>query len=737
MRRLIACLLLLALPALAACSESQPTGGTTPPSSTPAQVVLKDGLTWTGAEITGVKYFVRRTERATVHYALPTYPDTAELVATRAAAYYQSQAKMERRPPTGHLDIWIVPPNYKWPEGAPPAESGLLAVAPGRVLMRDPTTRGGTLSTKMDYGFAAASYEPAGSPIYAQEWLQWGMGLIRTEEWNNFPQQFWGADVGRSASQLLQDEAEANKYRGNAWIVFASMIFDRFGVHWSSYWDGDPAALTPEGALKWAMGTDDLDEAVARYTRRVSTSRQAEGSRPDLSPDRMAPALAQLPPGPGPNPNYSPHAYKIDAELDAAKATVSGNLRLTWQNGEGVPVDALFFNVWANAERHGMYGGSTDIEQVTVDGKPAAFEAQGLDLKVDMGRQVAPGGRAEVSFRFVTHLPANLKFELGLVDAERFSLTQFYPILAVLDDRGWNLHALSYTGGEPYSEHADYDVTLSVPAGFVVGATGEQVSRTENDKTWTYRYQARQVPEWAAVGGVNWVETTAKVDGTTIRLLNHDPVWHRGVMPAAVETLGYLQQQLGPYPLPELVVVRGYLKLPGIAAASDTDSGGWFKNGLANSIAAQWFGTYVGNDQWTEAWLDEGLAKYMEMETARGVGRGSQVTGVRLIDRPRYGRVTQNGMDFLVSRNRDLIAGDYAANFFVALEKQIGREAMTGLLRQWTRQYGGRTATGADLIRLAEQYAGPLGPLLEEHAVDPSDRKPYKRIAIPGYDEEP
>ncbi|HYF79111.1 MAG TPA: M1 family aminopeptidase [Symbiobacteriaceae bacterium] len=735
MRRLIACLLLLVMPVLSACSDSQPTGGATPPSSAPAPVVLRDGLTWTGTEIAGVKYFVRRTERATVHYALPTYPDTAELVANRVKAYYEKQADFDRAPLLGHLDIWLVPPSHKWPTGAPPAESGLFAVAPGLVLMRDPTTRGGTLTTQMDFGFAAASYEPAGSPIYAQEWLQWGMGVIRGQEWNFFPQQFWGMDAGRTGKQLLQDAAERSKYFSNAWIVFSALIFDSFGFRWSSFYEGDPAALTPEGALKWAMGTDDVDEAVARYAKRLSTSRQATGSRPDLSPDRMTPELAQLPPGPGPNPNHSPHAYKIDAELDAATATVSGDLRLTWQNGEGIPLDTLYFSVWANTERHGMYGGSTNIEQVTVDGRPAAFEAKGIDLKVALGRQVAPGERVEVSVRFVTHLPANLEYELGLVDAERFYLTQFYPILAVLDDRGWNLHALSYTGGDPYSEHADYDVTLTVPAGFVVGATGRQVSRTENEKTWTYRYEARQVPAWSAAGGLNWIETTAEVGGITVRLLNHDKVWHDHVMPAAVESLTYLQEQLGPFPLPELVVVRGYVKLPGIAAASDTDGGGWYKNGLVNSIAGQWFGTHVGNDQWTEAWLDEGLSKYMEMETARALNREYQITGVRLIDRPRYGRVTQNGMDFLLSRNRDLLAGDYAANFFAALEKQIGSEAMNALLRQWVRQYGGRTATGADLIRLAEEFSGPLGPLLEEHAVDPSDRKPYKRIAIPGYDD--
>lgn len=732
MRRLIACLLLLVLPALAACSNDEP-------AAAPAAPVLRDGLTWTGTEITGLKYFARRTAKVTVHYALPTMPETAELMATRANAYFAKQEKMARAPRLQHVDIWIVPPSHKWPEGALAVTRGVLAAAPGVVIMRDfigsmyvPPTA--TVMPQLDYFVAAATYEPAGSPIFAQEWLQLGMGLIRTEEWNFFPQQFWGALNNRTGNQLLTDASEPNQYQFGAWVLFSTVLFDRFGFGWSSYYEGDPADLTPEAALKWAMGTDDVGEALTRLGNRISSARGQAGTVPDLSPERMTPSLAQLPPGPGPNPNYSPQTYKINAELDVARGVVSGDMRLTWQNGEAIPLDALYFNLWANAERHRMYGGSTDVKSVTVDGKSAAFEAKGIDLKVDLGRQVMPGQQVEVAFQFATHLTANLNEALGLRDGSLFYLSQFYPILGVLDDRGWNLHALSYTGGDPYSEHADYQVNLTVPAGFVVGGTGRQAARTENGQTWTYRYEASQVPEWGAVGGKDWVESTAVVGGTTVRLLNHDPLWRERVLPAAVETLGFLQEQLGPFPLPEFVVVRGNLKLPGIGSAGDTDSGGWFKNGLANSMATQWFGTYVGNDQWTEAWLDEGLSEYMEREAARALGREYQAVGVRLLDRPRFGKVTQNGMDFLLSRDYELMAGTYAANFFEELEKRIGSEAMNGLLRRWIREYGGRTGTGADLVRLAEDAAGPLGPLLEEHAVDLSRRQPYARIAVPGYE---
>jgi hypothetical protein len=729
MRKLIAGLLLLALPLLAACGSDAPAATTQP--------VLKSGLTWTGTEITGLKYYVRETERARVHYALPSVPDTAEVAANSAAAFYASQAKMGRLPLASQVDIWILPPLYAWPEGAPSTTGGALAVAPGVIIVQDAAARlrvEGNATTPLLFSLAAAAYEPAGSPIYAQEWLQFGMGSIRLQDWNFFPQQFWrmGRQQPQQGTNLLADAAASGS--SNQWfarIILASAIFDRFGMGWSEQYTGDPVALTPEAALKWAMGTDNPSQALERWDLRVRSAINAVGTLPDIRPERMAPELAQLPPGPGPNPNYSPQTYEIDATLDAAQGTVSGDMRLTWQNGESIPLDALYFNLWANAERHRMYGGSTRVDSVTVDGKPATFVAKGIDLKVDLGRQVAPGEQVEVAVTFSTHLTGNLNFGLGISQSQGFILSHFYPILAVLDDRGWNLHALSSAGGNAYSEHASYKVSLTVPAGYQVGGAGRAVARTEGDKTWTYRYEASQLPHWSAAGGKAFTESKVTVGSTTVQLLGALPSWHEQMKPAVTEILGFLQQELGPSPIPDLVVVQGSAKLPGIASAGDIDAAGTFKLRLANNLAGQWFGAHVGNDQWTEAWLDEGLSRYMEWEAARALKL--RLFGVRLLDRPRDARITQNGMTFLHSRNWDLMARDYAGLFFEALEDRIGSAAMNGLLRQWIGEYGGRTGTGADLIRLAEGVAGPLGPLLQEHAVDVNDRQPYRPIPVPGY----
>src|SRR3989454_3913248 len=60
-----------------------------------------------------------------------------------------------------------------------------------------------------------------------------------------------------------------------------------------------------------------------------------------------------------------------------------------------------------------------------------------------------------------------------------YELAQWYPRLAVYDDvRGWNTE--QYLGqGEFYLEYGDFDVALTVPAGFVVAATGTLLNPLE------------------------------------------------------------------------------------------------------------------------------------------------------------------------------------------------------------------------------------------------------------------
>src|SRR5262249_32593039 len=67
----------------------------------------------------------------------------------------------------------------------------------------------------------------------------------------------------------------------------------------------------------------------------------------------------------------------------------------------------------------------------------------------------------------------------GVIDPTSFYLAYFYPRVAVYDDyKGWDTQP--HTGSlEFYNDFNDYSVSVTVPANFVVWATGTLVNASE------------------------------------------------------------------------------------------------------------------------------------------------------------------------------------------------------------------------------------------------------------------
>ena len=66
-----------------------------------------------------------------------------------------------------------------------------------------------------------------------------------------------------------------------------------------------------------------------------------------------------------------------------------------------------------------------------------------------------------------------------------FNICNWYPILAVYDENGWNLILLC-NWGPFYSESSIYQVTIEAPKDFIIASTGEQVEVKDKDDTKKY-----------------------------------------------------------------------------------------------------------------------------------------------------------------------------------------------------------------------------------------------------------
>src|SRR5260370_1188973 len=199
-----------------------------------------------------------------------------------------------------------------------------------------------------------------------------------------------------------------------------------------------------------------------------------------------------------PGPDYWQQGadYVIRAVLDTVGSVIRGTERIHYENHSP---DSLAF-VWIQLEQNIFAAGSVTytlnqpplhfaggavfdftgkgfigrvtIERVAPGGSELARTEYGTMMRVELPQPLPP--RRAIDFDVAWHfpIPPYGGGRMGRVGTRLYQMGQWYPRMVVYDDvHGWN--PLPYIGaGEFYLEYGDFDVTLALPAGFVVAASG-------------------------------------------------------------------------------------------------------------------------------------------------------------------------------------------------------------------------------------------------------------------------
>src|SRR6267143_6518243 len=204
--------------------------------------------------------------------------------------------------------------------------------------------------------------------------------------------------------------------------------------------------------------------------------------------------------------------YVIRASLDTGTQTIRGSERIHYVNHSP---DSLAF-VWVQIEQNifapnsitytlnqpplhfaggavfdftgkGFIGGIT-IERFAAGGHELKRAEYGTMMRVELPRSLASGRAIDFDVAWHFPVPPYGGGRMGRIGSRSYEIGQWYPRMVVYDDvHGWN--PLPYIGaGEFYLEYGDYDVTLTLPAGFVLAATGTVVNPA---LVWTPTVRAR------------------------------------------------------------------------------------------------------------------------------------------------------------------------------------------------------------------------------------------------------
>jgi hypothetical protein len=359
---------------------------------------------------------------------------------------------------------------------------------------------------------------------------------------------------------------------------------------------------------------------------------------------------------------------------------VTGRERLTWRNRSAVPVKSVYLHLYLNAfesqgstfmreqrqrdhgrePREGEWGhialasvrqGGAAVPWTFVhpDNGPASDHTV---VRLGLPAPGAPGASTARGIAFVSQLPRVIN-RTGYFGSFHL-VAQWFPKIGVLElpgERGataprWNVHEF-HAESEFYADFGSYDVRLTVPKGYTVGATGERAGPpVERGGMLTHRFVQDDVHDFA------WTadrRTAPPLTGTwtgpgsppvAITVL-YPPEYAATAAPALKATqdsLAWFSRTLGPYPYRTVTVVippynaddAGGMEYPTfytIAGWPHVDAQGFDQYDLdfvtIHEFGHGYFYGLLASNEFEEPLLDEGLNQYWDNRMLRA--RGQQV----------------------------------------------------------------------------------------------------------------
>src|SRR3954452_22114860 len=299
--------------------------------------------------------------------------------------------------------------------------------------------------------------------------------------------------------------------------------------------------------------------------------------------------------------------YTLDVAYDPRRFALAGTERIAFRNVGPDTLTSVWVRAWANA-----FGGCSAHRArvaVTSGGKLGVRRRSCTALEVRLARPLAPGGEAAIALRIRITVPSRPDRFGRFHGASYFG--NAIPVLAVADRRGWQLPPYTFAGESFYSLTSSWRVRLRVPAGLRVASTGTQAARRAGAVTLV----APRARDFMLVVGPFSVRT-AQAGPVRLRRFSipgTPAAEARRTLRAAALRMRLFAQWYGPYGRPEVDLVEGpgevahggvAMEYPELVLTPAEATA------VAHELAHQRLYSIVGDDQWSEPWLDESFAEF-------------------------------------------------------------------------------------------------------------------------------
>jgi len=374
---------------------------------------------------------------------------------------------------------------------------------------------------------------------------------------------------------------------------------------------------------------------------------------------------------PGPNYWQNRGRYNIAITALPPDRNVRGSEEITYFNNspdtlQNPAIKLLLNNHKPGAPRGGgafadYLTSGVHIDSLAVNGKATPWpgvENAFTNARLRLAAPILPRDSVHLSFKWHYEISKQSGRE-GMIDSTTWFLAYFYPRVAVFDDyNGWD--TMEFTGvQEFYSDFNDYDVSITVPANYVVWGTGTLLNPAEvlrpthlerfnrsftSDETINVATKAEMAAKTVTRQGPRntWRFRAANIPDMTFNLSNHyvwdaasvvvDDATHRRASVQAAyndaaadfhhmvqfsrHALDWLSHNWPgvPYPYEKSTVVQGLagMEYPMMVNDESYPDTVFSRFVVEHETAHTWFPFYMGINETRYAMMDEGWATTFE-----------------------------------------------------------------------------------------------------------------------------
>jgi hypothetical protein len=491
---------------------------------------------------------------------------------------------------------------------------------------------------------------------------------------------------------------------------------------------------------------------------------------------------------PGPRYWQQQANYRIAATLDPARNEVRGRETIQYVNNSSDRLSYLWLFVEQNLcaptsvtnqlnqpplvflgasfdfSCQGFNGGLT-LDSLRIAGANAKYTIYGTTMRIDLPAPLASGASVLIDAAWRFNVPPQGGGRMGH-DGPLYEIAQWYPRMAVYDDvRGWN-HEPYIGAGEFYLEYGNFDVSLTVPASYIVAATGElanpeqvltsaqrtrlaaarksgtpvaiitaeEVGKLESTRprvyaegelsalnpvpSLTWHYTASNVRDFAFAAGPNFRWDASGYEGILIESLYRPTAdkWPE-VNRMGREAIRYFSEQWYHYPWSHATTVEGPIEgmeYPMLTFTPNSPSGEDQQWVIAHEFGHEWFPMTVGSNERLYPWMDEGFNTFIDLGNAAKYFSGTPYgDSIEVHPLQLYSEHARAGEEQPLISNptqvHDLFWVGYqkpALMMQMLRYEVLGRERFDAAFREYIKTWAFKHPTPADFFRMMRDESG-------------------------------